>query len=254
MEGIVAMDIVELVSRWFHVFFGILWIGLLYFFNFVNGPFAATMDAETKKKVVPELMPRALFWFRLGALFTWLTGMLLLSVVFYSTGYVFESGNTWNVNSGVLTLLPFIAVFIYDALAKSAKNPLVMGVVGWLLITLSVFLFMHFGGFSYRGYVIHTGAMLGTIMAFNVWFRIWPNQQKIITAVKNGQAPDAALVATAGLRSRHNTFLSLPLIWTMINAHSTFLAPRWWTMPVVVAVSWMIVSHVYKRAAKVKGF
>ena len=60
--------------RWLHFIFGITWIGLLYFFNFVNGPFAKTMDAETKKKVVPQLMPRALWWFRWGAMITFLSG------------------------------------------------------------------------------------------------------------------------------------------------------------------------------------
>ena len=76
------------------------------------------------------------------------------------------------------------------------------------------------GGFSYRALNIHVGAMFGTIMAFNVWYRIWPAQQKIITAVKAGTAPDAALVALAGARSRHNTYMSVPLVWTMINQHT----------------------------------
>src|ERR1041384_8278245 len=62
--------------------------------------------------------------------------------------------------------------------------------------------------FTYRAYLIHIGAMFGTTMAFNVWFRIWPGQKKIITAIKNGQAPDAAIVALSGSRSRHNTYLS----------------------------------------------
>ena len=69
--------------------------------------------------------------------------------------------------------------------------------------------------------MIHVGAMFGTTMAFNVWFRIWPAQQKIITAIKNGQAPDAALVGLAGLRSRHNTYMSAALIWTMISLHTS---------------------------------
>ncbi|HEY4644441.1 MAG TPA: urate hydroxylase PuuD, partial [Bacteroidota bacterium] len=80
------MDIVEIISvlsRWLHIGAGILWIGLLYFYNFVNAPFAATMDGDTKKKVVPELLPRSLFWFRWGAAFTWITGVLLLVLVFY---------------------------------------------------------------------------------------------------------------------------------------------------------------------------
>ena len=61
--------------------------------------------------------------------------------------------------------------------------------------------------------------MFGTMMAFNVWFRIWPAQQKIITAIKGGEAPNGDDVALAGLRSKHNTYMSVPLIWTMINQH-----------------------------------
>src|SRR5258705_6817504 len=79
-----VMNLIESLFRWFHVFFGIAWIGHLYFFNWVNANFAATMDGETKKKVVPELMPRALFWFRWGAAFTWITGLLLAGLVVYA--------------------------------------------------------------------------------------------------------------------------------------------------------------------------
>ena len=65
------MELIHPVFKWLHVIAGIMWIGLLYFFNFVNTAFAPTMDGETKKKVVPELMPRALYWFRMGAAWTW---------------------------------------------------------------------------------------------------------------------------------------------------------------------------------------
>ena len=86
-----------------------------------------------------------------------------------------------------------------------------------------MYLFVHVGGFTYRGTLIHTGAMFGTMMAFNVWFRIWPAQQKIIRAIKSGEAPDGALVKLAGLRSKHNTYLSLPLLWAMIRStHDLF--------------------------------
>lgn len=254
MEGISPMDLVESFFRWFHIFFGILWIGLLYFFNFVNAPFAATMDGDTKKKVVPELMPRALFWFRMGAAFTWVTGVLLLMMVFYHTGWVFEAGKTWSAGAIAMVLATFFGVYLYDALAKAVKNPKVFGVVAFLLIALVVFLFRNVGGFSYRGYVIHTGTLFGTIMAFNVWFRIWPSQKQIITAVKNGQAPDAGTVALAGLRSRHNTFLSVPLIWMMINTHTTYLSNCWSSVLIVVALGWFVTKQLYSRAGKVKGF
>src|SRR6478752_9457336 len=76
----------EAIFRWLHVFAGITWIGHLYFFNWVNGPFQAKIDGPTKKVVVPELMPRALYWFRWGAAYTWITGILLLGLVIYMGG------------------------------------------------------------------------------------------------------------------------------------------------------------------------
>ena len=74
------------IAKWLHIIAGVIWIGLLYFFNFINGHVAATMEGDTKKKVVPELMPRTLYWFRWGAAWTWFTGVILLFVVFYYGG------------------------------------------------------------------------------------------------------------------------------------------------------------------------
>jgi uncharacterized membrane protein len=104
--------------------------------------------------------------------------------------------------------------------------------------------------------MIHVGAMFGTIMAFNVWYRIWPAQQKIIAATRDGAAPDAALVARAGLRSRQNTYMSLPLVFTMINAHhTTWNSPyAWLAIIALILVAWWIGTMLFKRAPKVQGF
>jgi uncharacterized membrane protein len=105
--------------------------------------------------------------------------------------------------------------------------------------------------------------MFGTIMAFNVWFRIWPAQQRIIRATKEGQAPDPADPVLAGGRSKHNTYLSVPLFWTMINSHTSYFAGgnlgipsgvAWISMLVVILLGWHIVWQLYRRAPKVKGF
>src|SRR5512134_917516 len=119
------MEILDALFRWLHIFAGIIWIGMLYFFNWVNGPLAATLDAETKKKVVPELMPRALFWFRWGALWTWITGIFLLQIVFYGGRKMFDGGGAWTPGAIVMLIVPYVAPFIYDALHKSAlgKDP-----------------------------------------------------------------------------------------------------------------------------------
>lgn len=251
------MDIIQSIFRWFHVVAGIIWIGHLYFFNFVNGPFAGTMDGETKKKVVPELMPRALFWFRWGAAWTWGTGVLLLMVVFYHGGALFkDAGTGWGLPAFVMIAVTFLSPFIYEALVKSplGKNMKMTTVAAVLLTGVVLYLMDSWAGFGFRGYTIHVGSMFGTIMAFNVWFRIWPAQQKIITAVKSGQAPDAALVAMAGLRSKQNTYLSIPLVWAMLNQHTTWTSGCWFYLLGVMLVGWFILTHLYKRAGKVKGF
>lgn len=250
-------DVLQSLFRWVHIVAGVLWIGLLYFFNFVNSAFAPTLDAETKKKVIPQLMPRALFWFRWGAAWTWVSGILLLMLVFYHGKLVFADGvASWKLPVFAMLAVALLAPFIYDLLMKTVgkANMKAAVVLGFGLIAGFVYLMESWAGFSYRGYAIHVGVMFGTIMAFNVWFRIWPCQRKIITAIKEGTAPDPAVVALAGLRSRHNTYFSVPLLWTMINAHTTWAATQWYYLMGFIALGWVVVFALYKKAPKVSGF
>lgn len=254
------MDILSAVFRWLHVIAGIMWIGYLYFFNFVNIPFAAKMkEAGVGKTTVPELMPRALFWFRWGAAWTWVTGVLLLLLVFYHGGILWDDPTMGSYNAATIAsiALTFGGVFLYDALFKSplAANAKVANAVGFAFIAAVLILMAEVAGFSYRAYNIHIGAMFGTAMAFNVWFRIWPAQQKIIAATKAGEAPDAALLALAGGRSRHNTYLSVPLVWMMINAHTTSFASLggWIGLLVIVLLGWHIVFQLYAKSLKLTG-
>jgi uncharacterized membrane protein len=247
------MYFLEGVFRWIHVVAGVLWIGLLYFFNWVNSGFAPTMDAETKKKVVPELIPRTLYWFRWGAAFTWVTGVLLLTIVYYHGGLLFDSGH-WGVFTLLMLAIVFLGVFVYDQLVGGLlKDQQVLFIAGVIIAFVVLALMDWVAGWSFRGYAIHLGAMFGTIMAFNVWFRIWPSQRIIITATKNGETPDPAVVALAGTRSRHNTYMSVPLIFMMLSQHETWAANPI-TLTIIVAIGWAITYHIYDRAGKVKGF
>jgi uncharacterized membrane protein len=184
------MDALQGVLRWIHVIAGITWIGLLYFFNFVNSAFAPTMDGETKKKVVPELLPRALYWFRWGAAYTWITGVLMLFVVYYHGGIMFDGTAVWGTAAFVMLAVTFLGVFVYDFLAKGVLKP--TNVAFWggaVLATILLCLYYFWAEYSMRATALHLAALFGTSMAFNVWFRIWPAQQKIITAIKNGDVP-----------------------------------------------------------------
>ena len=258
------MEGMQFIFRWLHVFVGIIWIGHLYFFNFVNAPLAAKLDGPTKQKVVPELMPRALFWFRWGAAWTWITGVLLLLLVFYHGGLAIETDASWGAAAIAMIAVTFLAVFVYDALWSSGlkSNVRAATIVSFVLLAVVVWMFVEVGGFPPRSVLIHTGAMFGTIMAFNVWFRIWPAQQRIIAAVKAGKAPEAADPALAGLRSKHNTYMSLPLLWAMANEHATpffggnFGIPGdfyWVAWLAVVVLGWHIIFHCYRIAGRVSG-
>ena len=150
------------LAQWLHVFFGITWIGLLYYFNFVQTPTMPTIPAELKPGVSKYIAPKALFYFRWGAAFTVLTGLLLA----WSYGELKEA----------LTLDP------------TAR-------------------------------LIGIGMYLALIMAFNVWFIIWPNQQKVLGIVAADDAAKAKAAATAGIASRLNVLLSIPMLLAMTNAH-----------------------------------
>jgi len=246
----------EGIIRWAHVVAGILWIGLLYFFNWVNSAFAPTLDAETKRKVLPELLPRTLYWFRWGAAWTWVTGILLLILVYYRGADLYADGRpaTHMLIPAALVGLT-VLVYAYDMLYKTVLKAPAAGFWGGLVLSSAViWVLREVADFSFRGYFIHLGAMFGSMMAFNVWYRIWPAQKKIITAIKNGDAPDGDLVKLAGGRSKHNTYMSVPLVFAMLGQHMTWAASSFLYVPVIIFVGWSIVWMLYKRAAKVPGF
>lgn len=246
----------DAIFRWLHVIAGILWIGHLYFFNFVNAQLVKTYDADSKKKVVPELMPRALFWFRMGALVTWVTGFLLLGIVFYMTAVGPKSAEVdKNVVMAVGIGGMIVSFAVYDLLWKSplATNEMVGTAISVVLLTGLAFVYDMF--MSPRGVFIHVGATLGTIMAANVWMRIWPNQRKIIAGIKGtAPAPDPSVAALAGLRSKHNTYMSVGLVGLMLNAHSVpglaeFVEPAPIAAMAFVLVGFGLAKLMYVRSA-----
>jgi len=121
------MQALEVLFRWIHVLAGVIWIGHLYFFNFVNAPFQGKLDGPTKKAVNPELLPRALWWFRWGAAWTWATGVLLLLVVYYHGRYALEAAEGFTAGSWVMLAVTFLAPIAYDALYKSPLGRNVRG-------------------------------------------------------------------------------------------------------------------------------
>ncbi len=246
----------NLIFRWVHVAAGIMWIGHLYFFNFVNSQVAKTYDADSKKKVVPELMPRALYFFRWGAMYTWVTGLLLLGIVIYMGGVQLPSESTMGLwtSVGIGLAVVIFSFFLYDVLWKSplGKNEMAAGAVSFVLFMAVSFVFAQV--MSGRANYIHLGAMLGTIMMMNVWMRIWPAQRKIIGGIKGtGAAPDAAVPAMATLRSKHNTYMSVPLVFFMVSNHFPTVYGHqlsWAFAGLFLLAGWGLTKFIYVKSAQ----
>jgi len=145
--------------RWLHVLSGVMWIGLLWYFNFVQMPSMPKIPDEQKPAIGKVIAPAALFWFRWAALATVITGLLVASM----NGYL---------GSALAFQKPFTAI----------------GVGMWLAL----------------------------IMAFNVWFIIWPNQKKALGIVQVSAEEKAAAAKLAGMTSRINTMLSIPMLFCMV--------------------------------------
>ena len=250
------MEWMNLLFRWLHIIAGVMWIGHLYFFNFVNAQVAKTYDADSKKKVIPELMPRALYWFRWGAAYTWVTGFLLLGIIYYAGGTTL-TGDPPKIAPGPGSGIGFGSLIVgfglYDILWKRLASKEMVGVVVSFVLAIGLaFGLAQF--FSDRALFIHMGAILGTIMAANVWMRIWPNQRRIITAIKEGRAPEPAWAAMAGLRSKHNTYMSIPLLFFMLTQHATPMFGYSSAVSVavvagIILVGWLIARLCFAKSA-----
>lgn len=201
---------------------GITWIGLLYFFNLVNVNFMKELDAATKGKVIPNLMPKALFWFRWGAVFTLLTGLIYYAMLLHTEAI--------DAKLGIVLVVWIVAWVVVAGLLRMAvaggplKDGRVLGIVVAVLVVVAAWVvvpIMRNGG-SNRTMAISVGGGLGLMMFMNVWMIIWPLQKKIIAAVRataetGAPAPpdQAKWARRAFLASRMNTWLSVPMLFFM---------------------------------------
>ncbi len=216
----------QFLLRWIHFLAGITWIGLLYFFNLINGQFLKELDAATRGKVVPNLMPKTLFWFRWGAIFTWFSGFiyyfLLVDAEAKTIGHMplvyFLVG--WSIAFTVIAGLYRVAVS--GGPLKDGRVLAVVVVIVVAFIGYATSLMARTAGASSRVLSIMIGGGIGTIMLLNVWMIIWPLQKRIIAAVKAtaetgaaAPADQAAWSRRAFLASRTNSWLSIPMLFFM---------------------------------------
>jgi len=240
----IAIEWLDLALRWVHVIAGIMWIGDSFLFMWLDsnlsppsrprdGAVAGELwmvhsggfyEVVKRRVLAPSEMPQTLYWFKWQAYTTWLSGLLLLGVVYYLGGGVYlVDGAARGVGLGAaigLSLGTLGAAWLaYDALWGSAlaRRPAVATLVSFALLTAAGFGLTRV--FSGRAAFLQVGAMLGTIMAANVWRRIIPAQSQMVAATRAGRTADAALGARAKQRSIHNHYLTLPVVFTMVSNH-----------------------------------
>ncbi len=243
MEAYIV-DWLQLVLRWTHMITGIAWIGASFYFVWLDNHLQNAPQWQQdrgiggelwaihgggvyevgKYKKGPEQMPETLHWFKWEAYTTWISGMLLLAAVYYlgADAYLIDRRVADLSSTQAIAIgLGFIVVgwFVYDLLCNSrlANNIVLLSSLLLIMLVASSYTLAHL--FSGRGAYIHIGAMIGTMMVGNVFAVIMPSQRALVKAIEEGSQVDPSWGAKAKLRSTHNTYLTLPLLFIMISNH-----------------------------------
>ncbi|CAH6782052.1 Urate_ox_N domain-containing protein [Vibrio chagasii] len=258
----------NLAIRWIHMIVGVAWIGASFYFvwlennlNRVNPKTGLSGDLWAihgggiyhleKYKLAPPEMPEHLHWFKWEAYFTWITGVCLLGVVYYLNAeiYLIAPGSGLDSTTAIaIGIGSFVAGwFIYDLLCDSplGKTPVLLGVVLFVLLVAATYGLTQV--FSGRGAYIHVGAIIGTIMVGNVFRVIMPAQRNLVKAIEEKREPDPALPAKGLLRSRHNNYMTLPVLFIMISNHfpSTYGSEYNWLILAGLAIFSILVRHYF---------
>jgi len=259
----------NLALRWFHVTAGIAWIGSSFYFMWLDAHLKPNPKApkgvygelwavhgggfyhKQKYTVAPADLPADLHWFKWEAYTTWITGFLLLTVIYYAGAAVYL------VDPAKADIEPWQAVLIglgflgggwlvYDGLCRSqlGQHLRLFGAVWFLALTASAWALTRL--FNDRGAFIHVGAMIGTVMVANVFLIIIPNQRKVVAAMLRGETPDPALGKQAKQRSMHNNYMTLPVLFLMVSNH--------YPMVVSSPINWLLLAGIGASGWTIRHF
>jgi uncharacterized membrane protein len=271
MSAFIA-DWLNLLLRWAHLVAAIGWIGTSFYFISLDlalrkrdamrpGVSGSAWEVHgggfyhvEKYLSAPRELPQDLIWFKWEAYLTWVTGMALMVVQFY------WNAEAWLIDQAKLALLPWQAIAIsvgsllvgwiaYDGLCRSAVGRKAALLAGVVFVGLVAAAYGYFAVFSGRGAMVHLGALIGTLMAVNVFALIIPGQKKITAALTSGREPDPALGELAKQRSVHNTYLTLPVLVFMVSGHYPVLTghPQAWMLAGLIIVGGAAARHLLLR-------
>jgi uncharacterized membrane protein len=254
--------------RWIHMITGIAWIGASFYFVWLENNLNRSNPREglsgdlwaihgggiyhlEKYKLAPPKRPENLHWFKWEAYATWLSGVALMLVVYYLNPslYLIKPGVELAPAMGIaIGFGSMLAGYVaYHLLCDSplGKRPALLGAVLFVLLIAAAYGFNLI--FSGRAAYIHVGAIIGTIMVGNVFFTIMPAQRALVKAIEDGTTPDPSLPAKGLLRSRHNNYLTLPVLFIMISNHfpSTYGSQYNWLILAGIAMLAVLVRHYF---------
>jgi uncharacterized membrane protein len=262
----------SLFVRWFHVIAGVAWIGASFYFIWLDNNLKTPPTWKKEKGIKgdlwavhgggfyevakyeygPETIPEPLHWFKWEAYTTWISGFLLLTLVYYfgASAYLIDPSvmplsPTMAITMGVGFIFGGLAIYEFACRSPLAKRPTLFGLFFLLLLTLASWLATHW--FSGRGAYIHVGALIGSIMAGNVFFKIMPAQRLMVDAVANKKPIDPSWGLGAKLRSIHNNYLTLPVLFIMISNHypMTYQHPYNWLVLILIGVISAWIRHFF---------
>ena len=269
------LDWLHLVTRWFHVVIGIAWIGASFYFIFLENSLNRTENLREelagnlwavhgggfyyleKYKTAPKEIPKTLHWFKYEAYFTWISGISLLFMVYYlNPGSMMVDKSVSDISEGSAIALGtgtlVLGWLLYDFLCRTPllARPKWFALTGFLLLVLIAWTLSQF--LSGRAAFMHVGALLGTIMVGNVFFVIIPSQKALVRAAKEGRPVDPAIGKYAGLRSLHNNYTTLPVIFVMVANHfpATFGNGLNWLVLAILMLGSVAVRHFVNQHEK----
>jgi uncharacterized membrane protein len=263
-----VMEWLNLIIRWVHVVFGIAWIGASFYFIFLENSLNRTENLRDelagnlwaihgggfyyveKLKSAPPVLPKHLHWFKYEAYFTWLTGMLLLTLVYFMNAKaVMIDASVREISSLTAILIGsgtmVFGWFIYDWMCSTSllQKKKLFALIGFLVVVAISFFLSKF--LSGRAAFMLVGGLLGTVMAGNVFFCIIPSQKALVAAAKANEPVNPELGKIAGLRSLHNNYITLPVIFIMISNHfpTTFGNNFNWLILAALTLTSVAVRH-----------
>lgn len=235
-------ELAHIIMRWLHFVAGITWIGLLYFFNLVNVPLQKKLDPDTKKRVNPDLLLPALWFFRWGAVITVLAGLSYYAMYILGPDVInannLGGGNLnvwvllieWLTYPIVLFIVEFLIIKKVPALIKDGRIFAIVILILIAIVTFGIVKFfpamMTVGGQNYasnKTLSIGVGGAYGILMLLNVWGVIWPANKRIIAALQGGPPAAPELARQAFIASRTNAWLSLPMLLFMGTSHGDWV-------------------------------